>query len=237
MARPILERWLLDLLPEGSRAWLEVAFTDVRAAGPFGAEFARAWSAAGRRLGRVPVAPGDDDRRTLTEHRAPFVPAGWGADELGRALLLLAAVEGRALELLPPFVEELYRKGELREQQALLRVLAYLPQPGSYAGIAVEAVRSNITAVLEVLACDNPFPAAHLERLAFNQMVMKAVSNGLPLARIIGLQERSDSELKRMLRAFARERQSAGRAVPDDVELVVRLEEQGVSEPSGDRRS
>ena len=57
--------------------------------------------------------------------------------------------------------------------------------------LASEAVRSNVVSVLEALACDNPFPAAHMPELAFNQMVMKAIFNGLPLARVRGLAERN----------------------------------------------
>src|SRR4029079_3708724 len=136
---------------------------------------------------------------------AAFVPNGWGTDELGRALLLLAAMEGRPAGVMAGVLEDLYRRGEMREQQAWLRVLAYLPAPGAWAALAAEAVRSNVISVLEALACDNPFPAAYMDGLAFNQMVMKAIFNGLPLARILGLRERADAELRRMAQAFARE--------------------------------
>jgi hypothetical protein len=102
----------------------------------------------------------------------------------------------------------------------LLRVLAYLPAPDAWAALAAEAVRSNVISVLEALACDNPFPAAYMDGLAFNQMVMKAIFNDLPLARIRGLRERADAELSRMARAFARERRAAGRTVPQDLGLI-----------------
>jgi hypothetical protein len=217
-ARPVLERWLLGRLPDSARAWLDKALDDSRRAGPAGAGFAAVWSSAGRRLGRSPLVLGEDDRRALEEERAPFVPLGWGTDELGRALLLLAATDGQPPALLPPRVEDLFRKGEMREQQALLRVLAYLPEPGGYASLAAEAVRGNVVSVLEALACDNPFPAAHMDGLAFNQMVMKAVFNDLPLARIVGLPARTDPELGRMARALASERRAAGRTVPQDLQ-------------------
>ena len=193
---------------------------DARAGGPLGDDFAVAWCSGGRRLGRVPLVLGDSDTRRLMTDGAAFVPAGWGTDELGRALLLLAATEGRPPDRLAEAFEDLYRKGEMREQQALLRVLAYLPTPGAWAGLAAEAVRGNVVSVLEALACDNPFPAAYMDGLAFNQMVMKAIFNGLPLARILGLRERVDAELRRMAQAFARERRAAGRTVPQDLGLI-----------------
>ena len=220
VTRPVLERWLLERLPDGGRAWLDKALDDSRRVGPAGVAFASAWSSAGRRLGRAPLALRDDSRRALVEDRATFVPVGWATDELGRALLLLAAIEEQPPALLPPIVEELFRKGELREQQALLRVLAYLPEPRSYGSLAAEAVRGNVVSVLEALACDNPFPAAYMDALAFNQMVMKAVFNALPLARIVGLPTRADAELGRMARALASERRAAGRPVPSDLQAL-----------------
>lgn len=217
MARPVLERWLLNRLPDSERVWFDKALDDARRAGPAATDFAIVWSSTGRRLGRAPLVLADDDRRALVEDRATFTPLGWGTDELGRGLLLLAATEGRPPELLPPLVADLFRKGEMREQQALLRVLAYLPEPGAYAALAAEAVRSNVVPVLEALACDNPFPAAHMDGLAFNQMVLKAVFNDLPLARVVGLPARADAELGRMARALASERRAAGRPVPQDL--------------------
>lgn len=222
-ARPVLERWLLERLRDRDsvRAWLDKALDDARRAGPASAEFAGAWSSAGRRLGRTPLVVSEDDRHALAEARASFVPFGWGTDELGRALLLLAATQGQLPALLSPIVEDLFRKGEMREQQALLRVLAYLPEPAAYVSLAAEAVRGNVVSVLEALACDNPFPATYMDALAFNQMVMKAVFNDLPLARIVGLPGRTDAELRRMARALSSERRAAGRTVPLDLQELI----------------
>jgi hypothetical protein len=222
-AHPVLERWLLDRVRDRDnvRAWLEKALDDSRRAGPASAEFAGAWSSAGRRLGRTPLVVSEDDRHALAADRALFLPFGWGTDELGRALLLLAATQGQPQALMSPLVEDLFRKGEMREQQALLRVLAYLPEPPAYVSLAAEAVRGNVVSVLEALACDNPFPATYMDGPAFNQMVMKAVFNDLALARIVGLPARTDAELRRMARALASERRAAGRTVPQDLQRLI----------------
>jgi hypothetical protein len=136
-------------------------------------------------------------------------------------LLLLAGAGATPAAALPGAVDELFRTGELREQQALLRALAYLPEPGRFVEIAAEAVRLNVLTVLEALACDNPFPAAHMPELAFNQMIMKAIFNDLPLRRVVGLSGRLGPELRRMVSAYADERRAAGRPVPADVDLVL----------------
>jgi hypothetical protein len=215
-----LSNWLLGLLGD-SRAWYDKALADVRDGGPAGQAFAVAWSGCGRRLGKAPLMLAAADRERLRGTGVPFVPAGWATDEAGRALLLLAALEDRRAEPSAELVAELFARSEMREQQAVLRVLAYLPDPAQHVPLAADAVRSNVLSVLEALACDNPFPARHMPDPAFNQMIMKAIFNGLPLRRIEGLSERNNPELRRMVSAFASERRAAGRPVPADVDFIL----------------
>jgi hypothetical protein len=218
----VLEGWFAGQLSADVRAWFEAALSDVRGRGPGGDVFAARWSGCGRRLGRAPALVDEAARALLNAGGAPFVPAGWGNDEVGRGLLLLSAMDGRRAEDADrAAVVQLYRRGEMREQQAIVRTLAHLPGAAGYAELASEAVRSNVVAVLEALACDNPFPAAHMPALGFNQLIMKAIFNGLPLARVLGLGPRNSPELRRMVEAFASERRAAGRPVPADLGLIV----------------
>jgi hypothetical protein len=73
--------------------------------------------------------------------------------------------------------------------------------------------------VLEALVCENPFPARFMPDLAFNQLIMKAIFNGLSLRRVLGLAERNNAELRRMVEGYASERRAAGRPVPEDVDF------------------
>lgn len=185
--------WLAS--PDAS--WLREALDTIRSTGVTSAGFYPFWSAAGRRLGR------------------------WGADEYGRALMLVTAFEVEPHNRHVALVEELFRTGELREQRALLRVVSHLPSPERFVPIAVEAVRSNATAVIEAIACDNSYPKDHFEEDAFNQMVLKCLFVGLSLQRVRGLESRRTSELVRMITAYASERRAAGRAIPDDALLLM----------------
>jgi hypothetical protein len=228
----LAETFLEARLGAGAAAdWLRAALGEVRedaATGAGGCDsgaLVRRFAAAGRRLGRATIAV--DERAAgglevrLAREGLPLPAGAWAADELGRAALLGAALEAGA----PPTaddagvvtrVEALYRGGELREQEAVARCLAHLPGPGRFVPLAVEMVRSNATALLEAIACRNPFPAAHVPDAAFNQMVVKCLFCGLPLAQIRGLDGRRSSELDRMIAAFASERRAAGRPVPAD---------------------
>lgn len=174
-------------------SWLEESVANVREGGEE-ALFVR-WSLAGRKLG--------------------------GEAAAGRRRLLLTALEALPAERHVTVVEELYRTGEIREREALLRALPGLPGPGRFVRVAVEAVRENALSVIEAIACENPYPAAHFPEEAFNQMVLKCLFCGIALARVVGLAERRTPELRRMVAGYASERRAAGRAVPADVALVI----------------
>ena len=52
-------------------------------------------------------------------------------------------------------------------------------------------------------------------------MVLKAVFVGLPLERIVGLEQRLTAELSRMALDYASERRAAGRPVPGDLSRLI----------------
>jgi hypothetical protein len=214
-AGPIADLLTGRVSPEAA-AWLAGALEDVKEPD----RLAPRWSGAGRRLGRGALSLAEAEVAALRA-AGTFVPQGWGADECGRALLLVTALGEQPANAHVAVIEDLYRTGETRERQALLRVLAYLPEPARFTPIAVESVRGNVLPELEAIACENPFPARHFDELAFNQLVMKSLFNGIALRRIEGLPARRSAELRRMVAGYASERRAAGRVVPDDVAFVL----------------
>lgn len=152
---------------------------------------------------------GDDPITTLS--------GNWPRDTIARAFLLREAAS--RIDVLP-LVEELFRHGDGREQQAIVRALPLLPSPERFVPLARFAARTNVVTVFEALACNNPYPARYLPDDAFAQLVLKTVFVGLPLANIIGLRQRVNGELKRMARDYANELRAAGRVVPRDLDLI-----------------
>lgn len=177
---------------------------------------------APRKLGREPLSLTAAEREA---HGLPalFEVASWSLADLGRTALLLAAVERVAAARQVELVGELVRRGELGEQASLLRALSLLPEPSRFVDIAVEACRTNAADVFSAIALDNPHPADTFPEHNFNQMVLKALFIGIPVERIVGLERRANVELKRMLAAYASERQAAGRSVPDGVAHIAGL--------------
>jgi hypothetical protein len=185
--------------------------------------FHMAFARTGRTVGTDPVVLDASAQAALAERGGPAPMVGWGTDELVRAALLMRAVGALETDAQAALVSDLYYRGEVRERQAVLRVLAWLPQPERFAELAVEACRSHVQTVFDAIACWNPFPAEHFSEAAFNQMVLKAVFTETPVTRISGLARRVGPDLARMTRDYADERRAAGRPVPKDCDILLSL--------------
>ncbi len=183
---------------------------------PESVAFRALFASVTRRLGAAasqrPVLP-----PALAERSRPH----FTLTDFTRLWLVLRALSHIAPSDAAPFVLRVYEGGEIGEQESVLRTLSLLPDAARFTETGVSSCRTNAQRVFEAIACDNPFPAAHFSELAFNQMVMKAVFVGAPVARIEGLTERRNAELLRMARDYASERRAAGRPVPDDVALIL----------------
>jgi hypothetical protein len=195
-------------------AWFDEAWAEVDAASRR-ESFLTVLAGAGRRLGRDTVLIRDTEEAALKRAGFTPFPKGLGLDECGRGALLLRGLEPLDAADRLALASEIYHRGEIRERQALLRVLAYLPSPAVFRELAVEACRTSAQDVFAAISCENPYPAAHFTEASFNQMVLKAVFNGLALDRIAGLPPRVTADLVRMADDFAAERRAAGRAIPD----------------------
>jgi len=113
-----------------------------------------------------------------------------------------------------------FEQGDAGEQASWCRAVSLLPQPEQYLPYVIDACRTNILPLFESIACDNPYPAAFFPERNFNQLVLKAMFNGIALARIAGLPSRRNAELSRMAADYAAERTAAGRTVPADIALA-----------------
>nr|WP_062331599.1 EboA domain-containing protein [Herbidospora sakaeratensis] len=192
-------RAALDLGPQAEE-WLSSARAQV-ADDP--ARLAVLFPAAGRKVGR-----GALDGLT-----------GWTADDAARALLLDALPRPRAAA-----VSRAYTEGDNAEKRAVLRALPILGLGDEGLPLVRDALRTNDTRL--VAAAMGPYAAAHLDDEGWRHGVLKCVFVGVPLAAVASLADRADAELARMLADFAKEREAAGRVVPDDVHLVLNLVDQ-----------
>jgi hypothetical protein len=172
-----------------------------------------AFGAAGRKVGRAPLVLDDAERGRVRAAGVEW-PLASRLDELWRIALLVDAAERDDAERL---LGDCYRGGDSDERCAVLRALPLLARPERFTALAADACRTSVQPIFEALACDNPYPARHLDALHFDQMVLKALFLDVSLARIVGLAERRTPELRRMAQDYARERRAAGRSVSADL--------------------
>ena len=179
-----------------------------------------AYTVASRYLGRAPL--------TRAETAAGSGPAAvatglddWRLEDAGRLLLLLARFE--AAPTADAFYDDAmacYEQGDAREQESWVRGAALLPNPQRFLALMIDTCRTNILPLFEAVACHNPYPARFFPDRNFNQMVLKALFNGVALARITDLAARANPQLARMALDYASERRAAGRSIPADIGLA-----------------
>jgi hypothetical protein len=145
----------------------------------------------------------------------------WSRHDALRALLLLKRAERLGDQACTDAATACFAAGDASEQESWLRAVALLPAPAQFTPLVIDGCRTNILPVFRAIALGNPFAARHFPELNFNQMVLKALFNGVPLAGIVGLQERRNAELARMAGDYAAERRAAARTVPEDIGLAL----------------
>jgi hypothetical protein len=209
-AEPAAVDWL-----RGNLAKDDVAGTTAR--------FRAVFAGAGRRLGGS-VLKLTPDEMTQLYQSGLVAPERWHNDQCARAALLLRGLETLSFERHTQLLREVYLRGDCREQAAVLQALMLLPDPGRFTAIAVDACRTNVRDVFEAIACENRYPAAYFPEENFNQLVLKAFFIGVAVARISRLEQRKTAELRRMAQDYASERRAAGRPVPADLDLVLRVD-------------
>ena len=201
-----------------AKQWIDRVYAEIGTSSNTTA-FAGAYAAARRRLGTAAITL-DSDEESLV-HNVNFPGLQWMTlEEVGRATLLL-----RATECLPPedhtdFIRDVYQRGDNDERRALLRALSILSDPPRHLAIAIEACRTNVQTVFEGIACENSYPFHYFPDKNFNQLVLKVLFTGVPLRRVMGLEQRITADLVRMTEDYASERRAARRFVPEDIELI-----------------
>lgn len=200
-------------LDEGAWTWLEDAAAAASGDGLEG--LLEAYTAASQRAGAAPLdAPS-------AASSGPLLLDRWTLEDAARGVLLLSRAEAsRDPAEFAAAAAACYEQGDAREQQSWLRGVGVLPGPERFLPFAIDACRSSIQPIFDAIACENPYPARFFPERNFNQMILKALFNGVALSRVAGLSGRLNPELARMATDYAAERRAAGRSIPNDIALV-----------------
>lgn len=201
--------------PEGL-AWLEQAVAAIGAGNDVTNELAKRSAMARRKIG---IAALDGNGTRLDTPAGPVDLRHWNSAEVGRALLILAAMD--AGQDSATAIDLLFRHGDETERACVVRGLALFDPEARLKHLILEAGRANSLQLVSAVSLHNPYPRAHYNEQEFNQLVLKNLFVGLPIAGILGLAERASAELARMCEDYYDERTAAGRGVPEDIWLAM----------------
>jgi len=154
--------------------------------------------------------------QVLSELPPGFSIKDWTTVRLSR-VWLLTCLDANEEESYTRQVETLFDTAEMNELVSLYSALPLLAYPQKWLFQATEAVRSNVGDVFDALVMNNPYPARYFDEAAWNQLVLKTIFNDKPIHRIVGLADRNNANLARILSDFAHERWAAGRTVAPEV--------------------
>lgn len=207
----LLHCWLSQYVAKEGLTWLSEKSQQI-AGGASARVFFTAFSAVPRYMGKKDLKLTPEDLQAAETARTSWFPGHWSVDQAARTLLILALPHANSEKYLQT-LDQIFTTADMGEAIALYQSLPLLPYPERHISRATEGIRSNITAVFNAVALRNPYPADYFDNIAWNQMVLKAVFVGSPLALIQGIDCRANPELARMLTAYAHERWAAKRPV------------------------
>src|SRR5690606_13305752 len=214
-ASGFLKKIIEENLNEKESEWIRSQETKLRSDGkPQIFYLAFSFSSRFIRKEKLQLAP--EQLAEADEIRQGFQCEHWNLLQLVRTYFLLTYPyqdEKTYMEQLT----KLYETADIDEQITLYSALPLLPYPEELTRRAAEGIRTNITAVFDAIALDNPYPHDFLDQNPWNQMVLKAVFMQRPLYKIYGADQPKNPELGQMLVDFARERWAAHRKVTPEL--------------------
>ena len=208
----ILSNWLKQK-GEDSFDWLENKVAEISSKGTERTLFT-SYSAVSRYYPKDNLNLADKELKTLPVEG--WNPTNWTLEQAARSLILLSFPSDNADKYVAT-LDKIIAAADVSEAIAFYQTLPLFPHPEKFQLRAAEGIRTNMTSVFNAVAHHNPYPAKHLDDLAWNQMVLKALFVGSPLHPIYGLEQRNNPQLAQMLIDYARERLAANRTVSDEL--------------------
>ncbi len=167
-----------------------------------------------RRLGKHKPDFSQLQLRELNKHLPGWRISELGVDAIARMLIIASFHDAAQLAVQ---VTRLLKHADLHEQLALYSGLPLFKPSDELNDRLADGLRSNVSDIFNSIAHYNPYPAWYLDTHRFNHLVLKALFIDSALAPIVGLAQRNNEELARMLLETARERYAASRPVSDEL--------------------
>lgn len=212
--RALIRGWLFSRVSPEGMAWIDDR--DQVITGGDKKSLYLGFGMVPRKIGKADLNLSDSELAQARKVRPGWNPSGWSLDQLARIYFVLGfpSADAAAYE---STLNQLFQTGEVGELIALYQALPLLPNPSTHVLRTAEGIRSNIKPVFCAIAHRNPYPSEQLNDEQWNQLVLKCLFIDLPLAEMVGVDERANATLMSILVDFAHERRAAHRAIPPEL--------------------
>ncbi len=211
----LLSQWLHDRLPADQWDWLQQTLVTC-AKSNTDRELYIALGMAPRKLGKADLALSDAELSDAQAAYAGWTPSDWSIDGAARLLVLLMLAEQNQADF-DTTLRSLCATADVSESIVYYRGMALFPHSAELDEQLGEGLRTNMSAVFEAIAHNNPYPQEHFDDHRWNHMILKALFVDSRLYPIQGLDQRANPELAQILCHYAHERWAANRPVTPEL--------------------
>ncbi len=207
----LLSHWLEKRLPEEQWNWLQERLIAISQSNS-DKNLYIALGMAPRKLGKLDLELSEDELSQAKLAVSDWNPADWSVDGTARILMLLTLATKNPDDF-GQTLRSLCATADVSEAIVYYRGSALFPLSSELNDQIGEGLRTNMRAVFEAIAHNNPYPAKHFDDHRWNHMILKALFVDSRLHPIQGLDRRANPELAEILCHYAHERWAAGRPV------------------------
>src|SRR5262245_44584289 len=211
----LLSSWVVARSSAAAADWFRGQIERLRSS-PSEKDIYLALGYATRKLGKGDLELKAEERAAAAAARPYWDPSDWSVDQAARIVFVLAG-QARDSKAFKTRLEMLFNTADVWELIAFYRGLPLYPNAVEHVARAREGTRNAMQPIFEAVAHRNPFPMEQFDENAWNHMVLKALFIGSKLAPILGLDERANPRLMRMLCDYAHERWAAQRPVSPEL--------------------
>lgn len=214
-AQALISDWLKQRLSSDQWAWLEDQIHAITLSNSDKALYV-ALGLAPRKLGKADLNLSVAEHEQADALSSGWNPCDWSIDGAARVLTLLRLAEQNP-DNFSTTLRSLCTTADVSEAIAYYRAMDLFPNNNTFDDLIGEGLRTNMQAVFEAIAHNNPYPSKHFDEHRWNHMILKALFIGSALYPIHGIDERANADLAQILCNYAHERWSANRSVTPEL--------------------
>jgi len=211
----LISDWLQQRLSADQWAWLQERLTAITQSNS-DKELYVALGMAPRKLGKSDLALNKTEIAKADALSSGWNPCDWSVDGAARVLTLLRLAEKNP-EHFNSMLQSLCATADVSEAIVYYRAIDLFPGSDSFEDLIGEGLRTNMRAVFEAIAHNNPYPRKHFDDHRWNHMILKALFVDSTLYPILGIDERANADLAEILCNYAHERWAANRPVTPEL--------------------